>query len=415
MLTVKPFRALRPIPELADKVSSLPYDVMSVKEAAKMAEGNDVSYLHIIRSEIDLPESVDPHAPQVYEKAAENLQSFIDKGVLIQDKNPCYYIYRQIMNGRVQTGICALASIDDYENGKIKRHEFTLPEKEIDRINNFLACKAHTEPVFLINKTNETIKTIIGQVTSSEPPVYSFKSDDGISHALWVVSDQKNIEALESAFASMDAIYIADGHHRTASSCKVGEKMRAEHPGYSKDDEFNFIMAVIFSEEELHIMDYNRLLLDLGSYDKHSFLEKIREDFDIRKLGNNEDRKALSKHHFSMYIDGEWYELTAKAESFDSSDPVASLDASILQKNIFEKLLGIEDPRTTKRLAFVGGIRGYEELEKRVNNAEAVAAFGLYPVSITDLISVADSGMVMPPKSTWFEPKLRSGLFIHQF
>lgn len=415
MLTVKPFRALRPIPELAEKVSSLPYDVMNTQEAIQMAAGNDVSFLHIIRSEIDLPESTDPHSAQVYEKAAENLASFIKRGVLIKDETPHYYIYRQVMDARVQTGICALASIDDYESGKIKRHEFTLPEKELDRIHNFLACKAHTEPVFLINKTNETIKKIISQTTQAENPVYSFTSEDGISHQLWVVNSKSDNDSLMQAFSDMDALYIADGHHRTASSCRVGEQMRTEHPDYTGDEEFNFIMAVIFSEEELHIMDYNRLLLDMGSFDKNSFIEKIRADFDIRKLGINEDRKAKKKHQFSMYLGEEWYELTAKVGSYESADPVASLDASILQKNIFEKLLGIEDPRTTKRLSFVGGIRGYSELEKRVNGGEAAAAFGLYPVSISDLISVADSGMVMPPKSTWFEPKLRSGLFIHQF
>ena len=415
MLKVKPFRALRPSPELADKVSSLPYDVMNTKEAAQMACGNEVSFLHVIRSEIDLPESTDPHAPEVYAKAAENLESFINRGVLIKDQKPHYYIYRQIMNGRVQTGICALVSIDDYQNGLIKRHEFTLPEKEVDRIHNFLACKAHTEPVFLINKKDEVIKKVIQEVTASNEPVYSFTSDDGIAHALWLVETQQDSDALQVAFQQMDALYIADVHHRTASSCRVGEKMRAEQAAYDPEAEFNYIMAVIFSEDELHIMDYNRLLNDLGDYTEDTFLNALQTDFNVLPILNNTDIKANAKHHFSMYLAGKWYQIIAKDGTFDADDPVASLDASILQKNLFSKLLDIEDPRTTKRLSFVGGIRGYSELKNRVDKGEAAAAFALYPVRISDLLAVADSGMVMPPKSTWFEPKLRSGLFIHQF
>ena len=414
MLTVKPFKAIRPKPQLAEKVSSLPYDVMSTQEAREMAEGNDVSFLHIIRSEIDLSPDIDVHAEAVYEKAAENLDAFIEKGILFQDETPHYYIYRQVMNGRAQTGICAVASTEDYKNGLIKKHEFTLPQKEEDRINNFLYCQAHTEPVFLINKKNEVIRSIIDTVTSTIKPVYSFISDDGISHELWVVEDQSDTDKIEEAFKQMDAIYIADGHHRTASSYKVGEKMRAENPDAPDDAEFNFIMAVIFSEDELHIMDYNRLLKDIGDYSKEGFIEAIRKDFTVEEI-TDQNIKTDTKHTFSMYMDGKWYLLTAKEGTFDADDPVLSLDASILQNNLFDKLLGIKDPRTTDRLAFVGGIRGYKELEKRVDNNEAVAAFGLYPVRIQDLLSVADSGMVMPPKSTWFEPKLRSGLFIHKF
>lgn len=415
MLTVKPFKALRPISSLAAEVSSLPYDVMNTKEAAEMAKGNDNSFLHIIRSEIDLDPSVDAHSAQVYEKAAENLQKFIDKGVLIKDEKAHYYIYREIMDGRVQTGICALVSIDDYKAGLIKKHEFTLPQKEEDRIHNFLACNAHTEPVFLINKKNDIIKNVISAVTNNNKPVYDFISGDGITHTLWIVENDKDIQMLSEAFGGMDAVYIADGHHRTASSCRVGERMREKFPDYKADDEFNFVMAVIFSEDELRIMDYNRLLLDLGDYDTSAFIEKLKEDFTVKQLAENEDYKTAAKHVFSMYIDGKWYHLTAKPGIYDANDPVLSLDAAILQNNVFDKLLNIKDPRTTDRLSFVGGIRGYQELKNRVDDHEAKAAFALYPVSISDLLSVADSGMVMPPKSTWFEPKLRSGLFIHQF
>ncbi len=414
MLTVKPFKAIRPKPELAERVSSLPYDVMSTQEAREMAKGNDVSFLHIIRSEIDLSPEIDVHAEAVYEKAAENLNAFIENGILVQDEIPHYYIYRQVMDGRAQTGICAVASTEDYKNDLIKKHEFTLPQKEEDRINNFLYCQAHTEPVFLINKKNEVIRSVIDTVTSTSKPVYSFISDDGISHELWVVEDRSDTDKIEEAFKQMDAIYIADGHHRTASSYKVGEKMRAENPDAPDDAEFNFIMAVIFSEDELHIMDYNRLLKDIGDYSKEGFIDAIRKDFTVEEIADQKI-KTDTKHKFSMCMDGKWYFITAKEGTFDAEDPVLSLDASILQNNLFDKLLGIKDPRTTDRLAFVGGIRGYKELQKRVDNNEAVAAFGLYPVRIQDLLSVADSGMVMPPKSTWFEPKLRSGLFIHKF
>ncbi len=413
MLKVKPFQALRPLPDFSAEVSCLPYDVMNTKEAAAMAEGKANSYLHIIRSEIDLSEDIDAHAPEVYEKAAENLQDFIARGILKQDEKPLFYIYRQIMNGRVQTGICALVSVDDYKNGLIKKHEFTMPQKEQDRIENFLACRAHTEPVFLINKSDPAVKAIIHEVTQ-KAPVYDFVSEDAITHTLWLVDSDEDISALEKAFGSMDALYIADGHHRTASSCRVGDIMREQNPGYDPQDQFNFIMAVIFSEEELWIMDYNRLLKDLGTYDEASFIEKLKEDFTVTTAAADH-YKTDAKHTFSMYIGGQWYLLTAIEGSFEANDPVLSLDAAILQNNVFNKLLGIQDPRTTDRLSFVGGIRGYEELMKKVDSGEAKAAFGLYPVSIGDLISVADSGMVMPPKSTWFEPKLRSGLFIHQF
>ena len=409
MLKVRPFKALRPTPEVAAELSSLPYDVMNVAEAAQMAEGKPNSFLHIIRSEIDLPSSVDVHSKPVYEKARDNLRDFIDRGILKQDEKAHFYIYSQTMNARTQTGICALTSVDDYKEDKIKRHEFTLPEKETDRINNFRACNAHTEPVFFINKKNDKLSTLIKDYITKNDAVYDFVSEDGIAHKFWVICDSMN-EEIEGIFADMDALYIADGHHRTNSSCRVGDILKGKG---LHCEELDYIMAVIFSEDELFVMDYNRLLKDISDLSKEDFLKKLEEDFEVTL--KDELYKADEKHSFSMYIDGEWYCLKAKVGSFDEEDPVARLDAAILQDNVFEKIFGIVDPRTSDRLNFVGGIRGYEELKKRVDNKEARVAFGVYSVTIEDLLKVADAEMIMPPKSTWFEPKLRSGLFIHQF
>ncbi len=403
MTTVKAFRAVRPTEESAKYVSCLPYDVMDREEAKMMASGNSSSYLRIVRSEIDLSDDISAYDECVYLKARENLDNFIKDGILVRDSRECFYIYEETMLGRTQTGICGLCSVEDYNKGVIKRHEFTLPQKEVDRINNFLWCRAHTEPVFFIHRDDETIALIVEEY-KKKSPVYDFVSDDGIRHRFWVVDDDDIIDKITSSFQKMPEVYIADGHHRTASSAKVSEMVGGENAGY--------IMAVIFPESQVKIMDYNRLVLDLGEYSEEEFIEKIKEDFVIQ-IKNDEIYHAGKTHEFAMYMSGKWYSLSPKFGTFDENDPVGRIDAQILQELVFDKILGIKDPKTTDRLKFVGGIRGYEYLKAQVDNKKAVAAIAVYPVEVKDLLSVADAGMVMPPKSTWFEPKLRSGLFLH--
>ena len=339
------------------------------------------------------------------------MNSLIDRKILNRDEEPHFYVYSQIMDGREQTGIIGLNSIDDYENNKIKKHEHTLPKKEQDRINNFIYCKAHTEPIMLIHKRCEAINAVIAKIKQN-PAEYDFTDEQGVRQMLWVVGGD-DCAAIESAFAGMDCVYIADGHHRAASSYRSGLIMREKTPGCKETEEFNYIMSAIISEDDLYVMDYNRLVTDLGSYSVSGFIEALREDFEITE--KNQMYIADKKHVFSMYAEGRWYAIEAKSGSFDENDPIKSLDASILQANVFDKLLSIKDPRTSDRLQFIGGIRGYEELKQAVDSNRAKAAFGVYPVSINDLINVADKGLIMPPKSTWFEPKLRSGLIVHQF
>lgn len=412
MARFKPFKSIRPGAGLEDKVASLPYDVMNRKEAKKMAEGNEYSFLHIARAEIDLDDSVDPYDEIVYKTAGKNLSSMIEKGSLIQDKAPKYYIYRQIMWGRVQTGIVGCASIDDYLNDNIKKHELTRVEKEIDRINNFDHCNAHTEPVFLTYRKNGQINGIINNWIKFNRPACDFTSDDGITHIVWDISDTSIIKNIEELFGSMEYLYIADGHHRSASSVKIGLKRREAAGHYNGDEEFNYFLAVAFPDEDLFIMDYNRLVRDLNGYSVKQFLSKVKESFRVEESAGQ--YKPREKHTCGMYLEGKWYKLTAEPGTFDPDNVIERLDVSILQNNLLDPVLGIKDPRTDKRIDFVGGIRGLEELEKRAGQDMKVA-FAMYPTTIEDLISVADSGMIMPPKSTWFEPKLRSGLFVHSF
>lgn len=412
MARFKPFKSVRPKEGLADKVATLPYDVMNRKEAKKMAEGNDDSFLHIARSEIDLDDSVDPYDEIVYKTARKNLDSMLERGILIQDKEPKFYIYRQIMWGRVQTGIVGCTSIDDYLNDIIRKHELTRVEKEIDRINNFDHCDAHTEPVFLTYRKNEEINSIINNWIKCSMPVYDFTSDDGITHIVWNIDDTSIIKKVEELFESMDYLYIADGHHRSASSVKVGLKRRDDAGHYSGDEEFNYFLAVAFPDEDLYIMDYNRLVKDLNGYTTKEFFSEVRKNFIVEVSAG--PYKPKERHTYGMYLEGKWYKLTAKPGTFDSNNVIERLDVSILQNNLLRPILGIKDPRTDKRIDFVGGIRGLEELVNRADQDMKVA-FAMYPTTIEDLISVADSGMIMPPKSTWFEPKLRSGLFIHKF
>lgn len=412
MAIVRPFKAIRPAREYADKVASLPYDVMNRKEASQMAEGNPYSFLHICRSEIDLPQQDDPYDRSVYEKAKSNIADFLKQGVFIQDETPCLYIYRQVMDGRVQTGIVGTVSVDEYQNNVIKKHEFTRVEKELDRINHFDICNANTEPVFLTYRDDKRIRVLVEGWAASKEPVYDLTTEDGIQHTLWVVDDPKTVESLTGLFGQVPALYIADGHHRSASACKVGLKRREEHPDYTGDEEFNFFMAVVFPDADLHIFDYNRVVKDLNGNTAEEFIEKIEAaGFEVEKKGS-EAYRPEEKHCFAMFLEDCWYKLTAKAEIIPDH-VIDSLDVAILQNHVLNPILGIEDPRTDKRIDFVGGIRGLSELEKRCREDMKVA-FAVHPVEIADLLAVSDNDMVMPPKSTWFEPKLGSGLFIHQ-
>lgn len=413
MAVVRPFKGILPKAELVEKVACLPYDVMNRAEAKQMAEGNPYSYLHVVRSEIDLPDSVGDYEPQVYETSRKTLDRFISEEIMSQDGQSNYYIYRQLMNGRVQTGIVACTSIDDYMNDVIKKHEFTRPTKEVDRINNFDYCDANTEPVFLTYRKNETINTIVLDWIKFHMPLYNFTTDDDITHIFWRLDDQALVQQIEEIFGGIDYLYIADGHHRSASSVKVGLKRREENPNYDGTEEFNFFMAVIFPDEDLFIMDYNRVVKDLNGHTQEAFMEKISACFDVEKADGEGPYKPMQRATFGMFLDGVWYKLSAKDGIYDPNDPIDRLDVSILQKNLLDPILGIENPRTDTRIDFVGGIRGLNELERRVNEGFAVA-FSMYPTTMDDLIDIADAGEVMPPKSTWFEPKLRSGLFVHR-
>lgn len=412
MAIVRPFRAIRPAGKLADKVISLPYDVMNREEAAKMAEENPFSFLHICRSEIDLPDVENPYSEVVYDRAKTNIENYLKDGVLLRDEEPFLYIYKQVMDGRAQTGIVGCVSIDEYLDNTIKKHEFTRVEKEIDRINHFDRCNTNTEPVFLTYRDDKRLRTLIEGWMHSHTPVYDFVTDDGIGHTLWVISDRSVVEALTLLFGETDALYIADGHHRSASAVKVGQKRRAETPDYTGEEEFNFFMAVIFPDSDLKIFDYNRVVKDLNGLTEEEFLNTVTEKFDITPVEAGPYRPE-AKHIFGMYLKDRWYKLSAKSEIICEEDVIQCLDVSILQDYLLDPILGIKDPRTDKRIDFVGGIRGLKELERRVSQ-DMTVAFALHPVSIADLLAVSDKDMVMPPKSTWFEPKLGSGLFMHE-
>ena len=413
MAIIKPFRALRPTPEVAPRVASLPYDVMNTEEAREMAAGNPYSFLHVSRAEIDLPVGTDVHSPNVYQKAAENFQTLIGNGTLKQDNNPCLYIYAQTMDGRRQVGLVACSSVEDYFNDVIKKHEFTRPEKEQDRIEHMEAVKAHVGPIFLTYAPNATVKTVISKVIS-KAPVNNFTSEDGIHHTLWVVDDSNDVETICNAFQKeIPCTYIADGHHRAASAAKVGKKLQAQNPSHTGTEEYNFFLSVLFPADELAIMDYNRVVKDLNGLTKDQLIEKLSEKFSIIEI-DSENAKPAQLHELGMYLDGHWYRLIAKSGTY-TTDPIGILDVTILQDNVLAPLLGIADPRTDKRIDFVGGIRGLKQLAKRVDSGEMAVAFALYPVSLQQLMDIADSGNVMPPKSTWFEPKLRDGLVSHLF
>jgi uncharacterized protein (DUF1015 family) len=408
MAKIIPFRALRPEPSLAAKLASRPYDVLNSSEARQEANGNTVSFLHITKAEIDLPVGVDIHSQEVYDKAKENLQSFIQQHFLVQEEKPCYYIYRLIMDGRSQTGLVTVSSVDDYEKDIVRKHELTRPDKEADRINHMKTIGAQTGNVFLAYRNVTAIDKLIETWKSTHAPVYDFVADDGISHTVWVVDKDETIQTISNLFAThVPFTYIADGHHRAASAAKVRKAL-----GDKASTASAYFLTTLFPSEELHILDYNRLVKDINGATAGEFLNGLQKDFLVGKVDSAFSPGQL--HQFGLYMEGNWYKLVAKDGSY-SHDPIGVLDVSILQKNILDRMLGIKDPRTDKRIDFVGGIRGLGELEKRVDSGEMKAAFSLYPVSIKQLFDIADSGQVMPPKSTWFEPKLRDGLFTHRF
>ena len=406
MSTIVPFQALRPIAELADQVASRPYDVLDSREAREEAADNPYSFLHITKSEIDMPLNVDVHSQAVYEKAKENLQSFIEKDVLLEEDKPCYYIYTLLMNGRSQTGLVAGSSVDDYEAGIIKKHELTRPEKENDRINHMKTIRAQTGNVFLAYKAVAAIDGLIEDWKRGHPPLYDFVAADGIGHTVWKVDDEKTIATISGLFArEVPFTYIADGHHRAASAAKVRKAL-----GSGASVASDYFLTTLFPSSQLHILDYNRLVRDLNGHSVEDLVDGLGKQFFVGRVDQAFSPSAL--HEFGMYVDGGWYKLVAKEGSY-SADPIGVLDVTILQKNVLDHLLGIKDQRTDKRIEFVGGIRGLAELERRVDSGEMKIAFSLYPVSIGQLFDIADSGQVMPPKSTWFEPKLRDGLLTH--
>ena len=387
----------------------MPYDVYNREEALEVVKKNPQSFLAIDRAETQFGPDMDMYADEVYDKAREMMWQQIEEGSFVQDETPCFYVYRQVMNGRSQTGIVACASIDDYLNKIIKKHENTRSDKEIDRIRHVDTCNAQSGPIFLAYRAEDTLRRIIEEVVS-EKPVYDFVADDGIAHVVWVIRDEDRICAMEKAFAGLDSIYIADGHHRCASAVKVGLKRREANPDYTGEEEYNYFLSVLFPDEELRIMDYNRVVKDLNGLTEEEFMQKVSEKFAVKEIGCEPYIPAV-KGTFGMYLGECWYELTAKDEIL-SEDAVDGLDVSILQNHLLKPVLGIEDPKTDKRIDFIGGIRGLKELERRVS-LDMKVAFSMYPTSIEELFAVADDHRLMPPKSTWFEPKLRSGLFLH--
>ncbi len=409
MAVFKSFRAYRPAQRNQSLIPALPYDVMSSEEAREMVKGNSLSFLHVDRAEIDFPVGADKYSREIYEKAKENLLALENTGAMIQDEAPCFYIYRQIMNGRAQVGLVGCASIDDYMNNIIKKHEKTLAKKEKDRINHVNITDANTGPIFLTYRKNTAINMTVSLWMNEKEPVYNFEADD-VLQTVWVVDDTEIINRLSSLFQDVEYLYIADGHHRCASAVKVGQMRREENPNYMGTEEFNYFLAVAFPDNELEIMDYNRVVKDLNGMSSDEFLSRVFENFEIKK--ENEPYHPTERHTFGMYLDKEWYSLKAKKSVINENDPVARLDVSILQESLLEPILGIQDPKNDSRIDFVGGIRGLGELERRAKT-DMRLAFSMYPTTTDDLIAIADAGKIMPPKSTWFEPKLLSGLFIH--
>ena len=412
MAVFRPFKALRPTSEFASRVAALPYDVMNSAEAKEMVVGNPYSFLHVDKAEIDLPDGTDLYSSEVYAKAKENLENLEKDGICAMDEAPCFYVYRQIMNGREQTGLVGCAWVDDYIENRIKKHELTRADKEADRIRHVDTCDANTGPIFLCYRDNEKVNAIIEE-QKKNAPVYDFVTEDGIGNTVWVIENSEICKELSELLGEVGDFYIADGHHRCASAVNVAKMRREQNPEFDGTEEFNFFLAVLFPADSLEIMDYNRVVKDLNGNTEEEFIDKIGEKFEIELASCDGAYHPEEKHIFGMYLGNKWYKLTAKDGTFDENNPVDQLDVSILQKNLLTPLLNIGDPRTDKRIDFIGGIRGLKELEKRCKEDMEIA-FSMYPTTLDDLMSIADANMIMPPKSTWFEPKLLSGLFIHK-
>ncbi|MCI1779197.1 MAG: DUF1015 family protein [Bacteroidales bacterium] len=410
MVKIKPFAAIRPPKEIVREVASLPYDVLNSKEAQAIA--GEKSLLHIIKPEIDFDPIIDEHSDKAYEEAVKNFKLWQERKWLIQDPVENYYVYSQTMNGHTQFGLVVCANVEDYISGKIKKHELTRKEKEDDRMIHVKIQNANLEPVFFSYKDNDEINTIVSSAAAGEPE-YDFTAEDGVRHRLWVIGTSDKINRITEIFSAIPAFYVADGHHRTAAAARVGLEKRAANPHHTGNEEYNYFMAVIFPESNLRIMDYNRVIRDLNGMNKESFLEKLSGNFDMEEKGDN-IYKPCRLHEFSMYLNGKWYSLRAKTGTYDDTDPIGVLDVTILSRKVLDEILGIKDLRTSERIDFVGGIRGLGELKKRVDSGEMAVAFALYPVSMKQLTDIADSGNIMPPKTTWFEPKLRSGITIHK-
>ncbi|MBP9070001.1 MAG: DUF1015 domain-containing protein [Bacteroidia bacterium] len=413
MAILKAFKGIRPPQEIVKALASRPYDVLNSKEARVEAQGNDMSLLHITKPEIDLPESMDEHDDQVYAKAKSNFEKFQKNGWLVEDEKECLYIYAQTMNGRTQYGLVGSAGVDDYMNGIIKKHELTRPDKEEDRMKHVRASDANIEPVFFTYPAVKEIDEIVARVVKTQKADYDFVADDGFGHHFWAIKDDATIKSLIDLFAKVPYTYVADGHHRTAAAALVGNEKKKNNPKHNGTEEYNYFLAVHFPGNQLSIIDYNRVVKDLNNLNPEQLLDKLKLVFDIEEKGS-EIYKPNKLHNFSMYLEGKWYSMTAKKGNYNDSDPIGVLDVTILSKLILESLLGIKDLRTDKRIDFVGGIRGLGELKKRVDSGEMKVAFALYPVSMQQLFDIADTGNIMPPKTTWFEPKLRSGLVIHK-
>lgn len=408
MSLVKPFRGLRPNLQYASDVVAPPYDVLNTEEARDRVKGHPLSFLHISKPEIDLPVGTDPYSPEVYAKGAENLQKLINDDVLMREDKDSYYVYRLIMGEHQQTGLVVSASVADYDSNRIRKHEYTRPDKEDDRVRQIDALNAQTGPVFLTYRNNKVVEDITSKI-SQTAPTYDLVADDGVQHTIWVVNDDNDIKTLTSTFDAMDCLYIADGHHRSASASRIAAARNK--PGASGEASHDYFLSVIFPDNQMQILDYNRVITDLNGMSKDELLEKVNQSFAVEAVGALYKPKKTTE--FSMYLEGQWYKLDIKPELIPKNDPVASLDISLLQDNLIEPLLGVSDPRRDKRIDFVGGIRGLEELEKRVDSGEMKIAFALYPTSLSQLMDVADANEVMPPKSTWFEPKLADGLVSH--
>lgn len=410
MSVIKPFRALRPLPELASQIAELPYDVMNTEEARELLKENPLSFIQVTRAEATLPEGIRDDDPKVYAKAKENLEAYITKGQLKQDPTPCYYIYRQQMGAYIQIGLVATASIKEYKENLIKKHELTRKDKEQDRIKHIMATKAQTGPVFLAYKSKGLVNALLLKYMSNHQPVYDFTAKDGIKHTLYVVNDPVKVTEITELFKQVPCMYIADGHHRSAAAMLAADEL-AKKPGQTGKEEYNYFLAVIFPEKTLHVLDYNRVVKDLNGLDVQQFLAKLSDKFTVELVEKNPKPKTM--HTFGMFLGGKWYKLTAKPGTFAESDPINSLDVSILQNNLLKPILNIGDPRTDKRIAFVGGIRGLKELEQKVTDGEYEVAFAMYPTTMEQLMNAADQGLALPPKSTWFEPKLRDAMAIH--